>query len=107
MHYTFHTTNSTGLSNLLTRQWDLEDVVRETGVIGSALDHMWTDTSKPSRTLASKSMDLLIKEMKAGYDIIIFDAPPVLSVADAQILSNKCDGTILVINSGVTEKDSV
>ena len=28
-----------------------------------------------------------------------------LSVADAQILLNKCDGTILVINSGATGKD--
>ena len=46
----------------------------------------------------------LIEEMKAHFDVIIFDAPPVLSVADAQILSNKCDGTILVLNAGKTEK---
>ena len=52
-------------------------------------------------------MDALIEELIAGYDIVIFDAPPLLSVADAQILSNKCDGTILVLNSGSTEKASV
>ena len=49
-------------------------------------------------------MDILMKEIKEKYDIIIFDAPPALSVSDAQILSNKCDGTILVISSGKTDK---
>ncbi len=39
--------------------------------------------------------------------MIIFDAPPLLSVTDAQILANKCDGTIIVINSGNTEKEEV
>ena len=30
--------------------------------------------------------------------------PPVLSVADAQILSSKCDATIIVVSSGITDK---
>ena len=49
----------------------------------------------------------MLEEMKDQYDIIIFDAPPVLSVTDAQILSNKCEGTILVMRAGVTEKESI
>lgn len=36
----------------------------------------------------------------------MFDTPPVLAVTDAQILSNQCDGTILVISSGKTETES-
>ncbi|WP_438312473.1 CpsD/CapB family tyrosine-protein kinase [Sporosarcina sp. FA9] len=106
MHYTFRTTNSMGLSNLLTRQWNTDDVVDKTGVEGLDLITCGQIPPNPAELLGSKSMDLLIKEFKLKYDIIIFDAPPVLSVADAQILSNKCDGTILVINSGVTDKES-
>ncbi len=48
-----------------------------------------------------------MEEMKDQYDIIIFDAPPVLSVTDAQILSNKCEGTVLVLSAGETEKDGI
>ena len=59
----------------------------------------------PAELLASKSMGTLIEQLKEMYDLIIFDAPPVLSVTDGQILANKCEGTILVLNSGGTEKD--
>jgi len=40
------------------------------------------------------------------YDMVIFDTPPVLAVTDAQILANKCDGTLMVVASGATDKDS-
>ena len=106
MHYTFHTTNSTGLSNLLTRKWGLQDVVNETEIEGLHLVTCGPIPPNPAELLGSKTMDALIEELIADYDIVIFDAPPLLSVADAQILSNKCEGTILVLNSGMTEKTS-
>ncbi|MFD1926927.1 CpsD/CapB family tyrosine-protein kinase [Sporosarcina siberiensis] len=106
MHYTFRTTNTAGLSNLLTRQWNVDDVVKQTGVEGLNLITCGQIPPNPAELLGSKSMDLLIKELKLKYDVIVFDAPPVLSIADAQILANKCDGTILVVNSGVTDKES-
>lgn len=107
MHYTFNTTNSTGLSNLLTRKWGLHDVVIETEIEGLHLVTCGPIPPNPAELLGSKTMDALIAELIADYDLVIFDAPPLLSVADAQILSNKCDGTILVLNSGTTEKASV
>lgn len=107
MHYTFGVTNVLGLSNLLKRQWSLQDGVQETGIKGLSLMTCGPIPPNPVELLGSKSMDALIEEMKAKYDIVIFDAPPVLSVADAKVLSNKCDGTILVINSGSTKKDSL
>lgn len=107
MHYTFHTTNSTGLSNLLTRKWELKDVVVETEIEGLHLVTCGPIPPNPAELLGSKTMDTLMEELIADYDIVIFDAPPILSVTDAQILSNKCDGTILVLNSGSTEKASV
>ena len=41
------------------------------------------------------------------FDMVIFDTPPLLAVTDGQILANKCEGTILVVSSGKTEKDQV
>lgn len=106
MHYTFHTTNTTGLSNLLTKQWSLEDVTKVTDIEGLHLITCGPIPPNPAELIGSNSMDALIRELTSQYDLVIFDAPPLLSVADAQILSNKCDGTILVVNSGVTEKES-
>ncbi len=104
MHYTFHTTNSTGLSNLLTRKWELKDVVKETEIEGLSLITCGPIPPNPAELLGSKTMDALIEQLSGIYDIVIFDAPPLLSVTDAQILSNKCDGTIFVLNAGSTDK---
>lgn len=107
MHYTFQTPNSPGLSNILTKQWSLEDVRKKTEFKGLDLVTCGPLPPNPAELLSSKSMDALLKEGKKVYDIIILDAPPVLLVADSQILSNKCDGTILVVSSGKTEKRSI
>lgn len=104
-HYTFHMGNTVGLSSILTRQATVEDAVRSTAV--ERLDLMTSGPipPNPAELLSSQSMDALIRQLKEKYDLIIFDAPPVLSVTDGQVLANKCEGTILVVNSGTTEKE--
>src|SRR5699024_10140062 len=99
MLYTFLKTISPGLTNLLTSHWNLNQVLKESGVNGLDLITSGPIPSNPAELLGLPTMDMLLTEVKEIYDIIIFDAPPVLSVADAQVLTNKCDGTILVISS--------
>ena len=106
-HYTFNRMNATGLSNLLTRKWEINDIIQNTDVEGLDLITSGPIPPNPAELLSSKTMDHLIEQLSAQYDLLVFDAPPVLSVTDAQILSHKCDGTILVLNAGTTEKDSV
>lgn len=50
--------------------------------------------------------DLLIK-LSGIYDLVILDTPPVLAVADSQILGNLVDGSLLVVNSRTTRRDKV
>ncbi|QFF99873.1 capsular biosynthesis protein [Psychrobacillus glaciei] len=104
MHYTFHKSISPGLTNLLTSRWNFEQIVKESGLNGLDLITCGPIPSNPAEILGTSLMDIFVKEIREKYDMIIFDAPPVLSVSDAQILSNKCDGTILVISSGKAEK---
>ncbi|WP_316044318.1 MULTISPECIES: CpsD/CapB family tyrosine-protein kinase [Bacillales] len=105
-HYTFKSTISPGLSHLLTKQRGLDEVIKRTHFKGLELVTCGKMPINPAELLSSKVMEDLIIEMKSKYDIIIIDAPPILLVADAQILSNKCDGTILVVSSGETEKNN-
>ena len=58
----------------------------------------------PSELLASKRMEALVGELSLRFDFVLFDTPPVLAVADAQILGNLCDGTLLVLRSHEVEK---
>ena len=52
----------------------------------------------PAELLSSKTFDMLLIEMKKYYDIVMLGAPPLVSVCDAQVLSHKCDGTLLTIH---------
>src|SRR5690625_1570830 len=103
VHYTFRLDNLRGLSNILVG----ENTLQET-IVASDMDNLDVVSCgpippKPSELLASKKMQNLIEEAKTMYDLIIFDTPPVLAVADAQILANIVDGSLLVIRSKQTE----
>lgn len=107
VHYTFGVKNAIGLSSLLTRQLELEEVLIETEIEGLSMITSGTIPPNPAELLGSQRMDQLLEKVSTEFDIIIFDAPPILSVTDAQILANKCDGTVLVVNSGIAEKAAV
>ncbi|WP_416046193.1 CpsD/CapB family tyrosine-protein kinase [Priestia megaterium] len=105
-HYTFRLENHSGLTNVLTRQSSLGRAVQ-----GTEVSDLYVLTSgpvppNPSELLASSQMEELLKEMKQQFDMIIFDTPPILAVADAQILANQVDASILVVSSGKTEKEA-
>lgn len=107
VHYTYHVTNTIGLSNLLTRQATLDEVVKDTEIGNLQIITCGPIPPNPAELVGSQTMDRMMEDMKEKFDVIIFDAPPVLSVADAQILSNKADATILVMSAGETEKTEI
>ncbi|WP_409368430.1 CpsD/CapB family tyrosine-protein kinase [Lysinibacillus sp. 38-6] len=107
MHYTFRLQNIRGLSNLLTTQYDLSEVLNSTDISNLFVVTSGPIPPNPAELLSSKAMDSVIRQLINDFDMIIFDAPPLLSVTDAQILSNKCDGTLLIVNSGAVENASV
>lgn len=106
MHKNFRVTNTYGISDVLLQKQKVMDVA-----------HMYNKNlsiitagkipPNPAEMLASKAMTLFLKEMKEHFDYIVLDTPPVQAVADAQILSTKVDGTLVVVRAGVTKKDDV
>jgi capsular exopolysaccharide synthesis family protein len=56
----------------------------------------------PAEILGSKRMKEFIAQMKQRYDIVLFDAPPLLAVTDAAVLATEADGVLLVASAGET-----
>lgn len=56
----------------------------------------------PSELLGSKRMRDLMDELNELFDVVIFDAPPVLAATDAVLLSTQTDATLVVVRSGRT-----
>jgi len=105
-HYTFRLENHVGLTNVLTKQSTLGQAIQTTEVPDLFLLTSGPIPPNPAELLASNNMTELLKEMKEQFDMIVFDTPPVLAVADAQILANQVDGSILVVSSGKTDKEA-
>jgi capsular exopolysaccharide synthesis family protein len=52
--------------------------------------------------LHSSAMQRFIEEAKDAYDLVIFDAPPICPIADAQIMSAYLDGVVFCIRASAT-----
>lgn len=105
---TFNIANPKGLTNYLTdRDFDVNQAIYETSVDNLFVMPSGPVPPNPAELLNSKRMDLLIKALSEQLDLVIYDAPPLLSVTDAQVLSTKVEGTILVTRQNTTEKEAV
>lgn len=105
VHYTFRMQNTTGLTNILTRQLTLKEAIFNSKIPNLFILPSGPIPPNPAELLGSRMMKDVLEEIKDEFDIVMFDTPPVLAVTDAQILSNQCDGTILVVSSGRTENE--
>lgn len=105
VHYTFRSSNAVGLTNVLTKQMSLEEAVNNTEVKNLHILSSGPIPPNPAELLSSRTMDEMIKTALKFYDSIIFDTPPVMAVTDAQVIANRCDGTVLVVASGKTENE--
>jgi Mrp family chromosome partitioning ATPase len=61
----------------------------------------------PSELLSSNDLNALLETLKAEYDVILIDSPPVLAVADAIILASRVDAVILVYKVGKTARNAI
>jgi|SRR5581483_12368286 len=60
----------------------------------------------PAEILGSKRMSEILAALQERADIVLFDAPPVLAVTDAAVLSNKVDGVLLILSAGKTKREN-
>lgn len=61
----------------------------------------------PAELLASVKMRRALKEFKSRYDYIILDSPPMLNMADASILAQLADATLIVVGYGETTREEL
>ncbi|CAM3206795.1 CpsD/CapB family tyrosine-protein kinase [Vagococcus fessus] len=105
---TFSLKNTIGFSNLLSdRSLSVTEVTQSSGVPGLSVLTSGPKPPNPSELLGSRRMEELIKEMEEEFDLVIFDMPPVVAVTDAQIMSSKVDGTILVVREQISNKSAL
>lgn len=61
----------------------------------------------PSELLQSHAMEKLLIDLRASYDMVVLDAPPLLPVTDAALLATRADGAVVVVRHGRTTRDQL
>lgn len=97
LHNYFDMKNYLGLSNYLTTNLRLEDVVVQTATDNLFLLTAGQTPLDASGLLNSRRMAELIETVKERFDLVFVDSPPVLGVSDAPVLASVIDMTIMVV----------
>lgn len=107
VHKTLNMPSEPGISNVLTQQEELANVIKKVPNFDS-LDIVTCGVIPPNPTelLGSHQMEAFIASIEDDYDYIIFDTPPIGLVADTAVLSKMLDGVIWVVSYGRTVKET-
>ena len=95
------------ITDIMMGPLQLEDVLLTPGMDNLHILTSGLSVTTPSELMNSSEMPELLKEMKKTYDVILLDSTPVLSAADATILSSWVDGVILVYKVGRTARGAL
>jgi capsular exopolysaccharide synthesis family protein len=96
-----------GLSNVLVGDASLTDSTRHTDE-----KNLWVLTAgqlppNPAELIGSSKFEEVFSDLKALFDWIVIDAPPVMPVTDAAVLAHNAGGVLFVIGSEMTPRQSV
>lgn len=103
LHKTLGARSDFGLSNLLAGGCTLADATIETDEPRMKVILAGPLPPNPAELLSGSKLISMLTVASERYDQIIIDGPPVLGLADAPILANAMDGTLLVVNSAKTK----
>jgi len=96
-HEIFDVANNIGLTNYLTTEMPLDEVMVSTGIQNLSILPSGVLPSDAVGILNSQRMSDMIAELKLRYDIILFDSPPMLGVSDASVLASEVDQTVIIV----------
>jgi capsular exopolysaccharide synthesis family protein len=104
LHKDFKLDNSIGISTYLIGNNTLDEII-----VHSFQENLHVVTSgpippNPAELLESEKMNQLIMELKARYEIIIIDTPPVALVTDSLLLSKYVDTNIYVVRQDYSSR---
>ncbi|MCA9875337.1 MAG: polysaccharide biosynthesis tyrosine autokinase [Anaerolineales bacterium] len=106
-HKIFETPNNFGLTTaVLDSESSVIQHVQETKIPFLRIMTSGPIPPNPAELLSSQRMNQLVQELQSEADIVIFDTPPVLTVADASILSALVTGCLVVVDTGKTKRNT-
>ena len=102
IHNIFKLENTAGLSNIIGKMTDFEDVVHKDVIPNLDILTSGTIPPNPSELLCSARFLELVEKIKDQYDYVLFDTPPIGVVSDALLLKDLVAGFVVVLRERST-----
>lgn len=96
LHKYFNVEVKPGLSEFLSHQADLNQVIHQTDISGLSVITRGKNPTNPSEMLGSDQFKSLLEQLSQQYDHIIIDTPPILAVTDGIIISQYAGVNLII-----------
>ena len=105
VHERLELVNTFGLSNVISLNLEVERVIQQSPTD----DNLFILTAgqippDPTKLLSSQKMQNLMGQFKDAYDLVIYDTPPLIGLADTKLIASKTDGIVMVVCLGKTKR---
>lgn len=102
----FVATNNRGFTDALLRKGPIRSFCKPVNATGNLWSLSCGEVGPESPALlASSALHERIAELRAEFDFVIIDAPPLTRYADAIALGRPADGIVLIVEAGATRRD--
>lgn len=102
-----HLEPTVGLTTVLIGRVALDEAIQPWGDDGLSVITSGSIPPNPAELLQSQAMEAVVSKVRAEYDVVVIDGPPLLPVTDAAVLASQGDGAIIVVRQGKTTKDEL
>jgi capsular exopolysaccharide synthesis family protein len=104
-HEIFRQPNRAGVVNYLTGSAKIEQMTLKTDIPNLWLVPSGPIPPNPSELLASTRMTEMLAALRASFDFVIVDTPPVLAVTDATLIGSMVDGMVLCLRARKVQRE--
>ncbi|MBE9121272.1 polysaccharide biosynthesis tyrosine autokinase [Tychonema sp. LEGE 07199] len=108
LHTYLGISNMRGLSDALTSDLSLNEAIQRLPD-DENLFVLTAGTIPPDqiKLLSSKKMHYLMEQFLVLFDLVIYDTPPLIGLADGHLVASQTNGTVLIVKIEKTDRDMV
>jgi capsular exopolysaccharide synthesis family protein len=106
IHAVFGERNDQGITTALLEPDQLESLVRETQIPNLRILRAGPTPPNPADLMHSDAFGRVLQELRARFDRVVIDSPPIGLVTDGVILATRVDATVLVVRALATRRDA-
>jgi polysaccharide biosynthesis transport protein len=93
-----------GLSSILLGESNIENALQVTIEPNLSVVTAGPELSNPSEFLSGPGCRKIITDFENSFDVVLFDGPPLLGLADAPILATQIESVVFVVGANGTSK---